>query len=188
MRAMGSSLLLGVLLVWAVASPAVPQLNRGTVTLVDGPRRVTLEVEVADTPAARARGLMYRTWLPEYAGMLFVFETPQRLAFWMKNTWIPLSIAFIDASWRVVDIQDMDPPPPGGEIPIYVSRREAQYALEVNQGFFTRHGIGVGARVVFRPRAGVPSGARSVSRENLPHGERLGSHKIAQRFLGPPGR
>jgi uncharacterized membrane protein (UPF0127 family) len=131
---------------------------------------------------------MYRTWLPEYAGMLFVFETPQRLAFWMKNTWIPLSIAFIDASWRVVDIQDMDPPPPGGEIPIYVSRREAQYALEVNQGFFARHGIGVGARVVFRPRAGVPSGARSVFRENLPHGERLGSHKIAQRFSGPPGR
>lgn len=153
---MRPALLLAVLLAWAVASQAAPQVKRGTVTLVDGTRRVTLEVEVADTVASRARGLMYRTGLPEYAGMLFVFESPQRLAFWMKNTWIPLSIAFIGADWRIVDIQDMDPPSPGGEIPIYVSRREAQYALEVNQGFFARHGIGVGARVVYRPARSVP--------------------------------
>ncbi len=153
---MRPALLLAVLLAWAVASQAAPQVKRGTVTLVDGTRRVTLEVEVADTVASRARGLMYRTGLPEYAGMLFVFESPQRLAFWMKNTWIPLSIAFIGADWRIVDIQDMDPPPPGGEIPIYVSRQEAQYALEVNQGFFARHGIGVGARVVYRPGRSVP--------------------------------
>lgn len=149
---MRAAVLLAAILLWASAAPAGPQLKRGTVTLVDGAVRVTLEVEVADTVQARARGLMYRTHLPEYAGMLFVFESPQRLAFWMKNTYIPLSIAFIDSSWRVVDIQDMDPPAPGGEIPIYLSRREAQYALEVNQGFFARHGIGVGARVVYRPR------------------------------------
>ncbi len=148
-------------LVFASASQAAAPLKRGTVTLLDGARRVTLEVEVADTPQTRARGLMYRSWLPEYAGMLFVFESPQRLAFWMKNTWIPLSVAFIDPSWRVVDIQHMDPPQPGGEIPIYVSRQEAQYALEVNQGFFTRHGIGVGARVRFRPYpVGLPPGRR----------------------------
>lgn len=151
---MRPALLLAALLAWAAASQAAPEFKRGTVTLVDGARRVTLEVEVADTVATRARGLMHRPWLAEYAGMLFLFESPQRLAFWMKNTWIPLSIAFIDAGWRIVDLQDMDPPAPGGEIPIYVSRQQAQYALEVNQGFFARHGIGVGARVVFRWRAG----------------------------------
>lgn len=151
-------LLVVVLLALAVATQAAPEFKRGTVTLVDGARRVTMAVEVADTVATRARGLMYRTWLAEYAGMLFVFESPQRLAFWMKNTWIPLSMAFIDTRWRIVDLQDMDPPAPGGEIPIYVSRQPAQYALEVNQGFFVRHGIGVGARVVFRWRAGFPGG------------------------------
>jgi hypothetical protein len=149
---MRAALLLAALLAWASTPSAGPEFKRGTVTLLDGARRVSLEVEVADTVATRARGLMYRTWLPEYAGMLFVFESAQRLAFWMKNTYIPLSIAFIDSRWRIVDIQDMDPPQPGGEIPIYLSRHEAQYALEVNQGFFTRHGIGVGARVVYRPR------------------------------------
>ncbi|MER3455688.1 MAG: hypothetical protein C4304_02075 [candidate division GAL15 bacterium] len=146
---MRAVVLLVATLVWATAAAA--PAKRGTVVLVDGGRRVSLEVEVADTPTTQARGLMYRTWLPEYAGMLFVFDAPQRLAFWMKNTRIPLSIAFIDSAWRIVDIQDMDPPAPGGELPIYVSRREAQYALEVNQGFFARHGIGIGARVVYRP-------------------------------------
>ncbi|GBD29804.1 hypothetical protein HRbin32_00896 [bacterium HR32] len=148
---MRAAFLLAALLVWAVHSPAAAGLPRGVVTLVDGDRRVTLTVEVADTVETRARGLMYRTHLPEYAGMLFVFEAPARLAFWMKNTRIPLSIAFVDPRWRIVDIQDMDPPPPEGDVPVYLSRQEAQYALEVNQGFFRRHGIGVGAQVVFRP-------------------------------------
>lgn len=158
---MRAVLLVAALLLWATSSAAAPEFKRGTVTLVDGPRRVTLDVEVADTVATRARGLMHRTSLPEYAGMLFLFDSPQRLAFWMKNTWIPLSIAFIDSAWRIVDIQDMNPPAPGGEIPIYLSRYQAQYALEVNQGFFARHGIGVGARVVYRARAArLPSAAR----------------------------
>ena len=141
-------LLMPVLL--AVALPT-PTFGRGVVTIVQGNVRVVLRVEVAQTLEARARGLMFRTHLPEDAGMLFVFERPARLAFWMKNTLIPLSIAFIDDRWRIVDIQDMDPPPPGGKIPVYLSRVPARYALEVNQGFFRRHGITVGARVIYRP-------------------------------------
>jgi uncharacterized membrane protein (UPF0127 family) len=152
--AMRAAFLLAALLVWAAHARATPERPRGVVTLVDGDRRVTLTVEVADTVETRARGLMYRTHLPEYAGMLFVFEAPARLAFWMKNTRIPLSIAFIDPRWRIVDIQDMDPPRPGEDVPVYLSRQEAQYALEVNQGFFRRHGIGVGAQVVFRATRG----------------------------------
>jgi len=137
------------------------ELRPARVQFVQENRVVTVQVEVADTPEARGLGLMCRTSLPEGAGMLFVFEESRPWAFWMKNTLIPLSIAFIDSAWRIVDIQDMNPPAPGGEIPIYLSRYEAQYALEVNQGFFTRHGIGVGARVVYRPRAArLPSAAR----------------------------
>lgn len=137
----------------AVAAPAAPLFKRGTVTIVQADRRVVLDVEVAYTARARAQGLMHRTSLPENAGMLFVFEEAQVLAFWMKNTLIPLSIAFIDPRWRINDIQDMDPPKPGGEIPIYLSKHPARYALEVNQSFFRRHGITVGARVIYRPGA-----------------------------------
>ncbi|MDR5709387.1 MAG: DUF192 domain-containing protein [Armatimonadota bacterium] len=144
-------LVLAVLVIMAAQPVAAPEFKRGVVTLLQGSRRVVVQVEVADTPQTRARGLMFRTHLPESHGMLFLFESPQRLAFWMKNTLIPLSIAFMDTRWRIVDIQDMDPPRPGGEIPIYVSRVEAQYALEVNQGFFARHGITVGALVRYRP-------------------------------------
>ncbi len=145
--------LVGVALVLLVVTPSfsAPAFKRGVVILVQGSRRVVVQVEVADTPETRARGLMFRTHLPENHGMLFLFEVPQRLAFWMKNTRIPLSIAFISTRWRIVDIQDMDPPAPGGQIPVYISRTEAQYALEVNQGFFARYGITVGALVIYRP-------------------------------------
>jgi uncharacterized membrane protein (UPF0127 family) len=142
-----------VLVATALAAPAPPTFKRGTVTIVQADRRVVLAVEVADTPETKAMGLMHRTSLPENAGMLFVFDEPQRLAFWMKNTLIPLSIAFITPHWRINDIQDMDPPKPGGDIPIYISRHPAKYALEVNQSFFRRHGITVGARVIYRPAA-----------------------------------
>ncbi|MDR5682772.1 MAG: DUF192 domain-containing protein [Armatimonadota bacterium] len=147
--------LLCLLVSVTVAAPAAPLFKRGTVTIVQADRRVVLDVEVADTPQARAQGLMHRTSLADNAGMLFIFEEAQRLSFWMKNTFIPLSIAFIDPHWRINDIQDMDPPQPGGDIPIYVSRHPAKYALEVNQCFFRRHGFTVGARVVYRPAAAV---------------------------------
>ncbi|MGH7418216.1 MAG: DUF192 domain-containing protein, partial [Candidatus Rokuibacteriota bacterium] len=117
-------------------------------------RRVVLQVEVAATPEARSRGLMNRERLPDNAGMLFIFEEQHRWGFWMKNTLIPLSIAFIDRHWRVVDIQDMAvaPNPREGPFTIYESRAPALYALEVRQGLFKQKGIGVGARVVFTPR------------------------------------
>jgi uncharacterized membrane protein (UPF0127 family) len=96
-----------------------------------------------------------------------VFDETQRLSFWMKNTLIPLSIAFIDPGWRINDIQDMDPPKPGGQIPIYLSKHPARYALEVNQSFFRRHGFTVGARVVYRPGpARRGSGTRGQGSEN----------------------
>ncbi len=115
-----------------------------TITTSAG-ERVPVEVEVADTDAERQTGLMGRTVLPENAGMLFVFEGEQALSFWMRDTLIPLSIAYIDAQGRIVDIQDMQPL--DDVPPHYVSAEPAQYALEVNQGFFDERGVAVGDTV-----------------------------------------
>ena len=105
---------------------------------------VRVRVEIADNAFEIARGLMYRTALAENRGMLFIFEGEQKLSFTMKNTLIPLSIAFIGSEGRIVDIQDMKPL--DDDPPSYVSARPAQYALEVNQGFFEERGVEVGDR------------------------------------------
>ena len=105
--------------------------------------RVEVPVEIAATDVERERGLMKRTALAEDAGMLFVFDREQQLSFWMKDTLIPLSIAYINESGRIVDIQDMQPL---DETP-HPSTEPAKYALEVNQDFFYEHGIEVGNKV-----------------------------------------
>jgi uncharacterized protein len=116
-----------------------------TVTIdASGGERVEVRVEVADSPQEQARGLMDRTALPENRGMLFVFDREQTLSFWMKDTLIPLSIAYMDSEGRIVDLQDMKPL--DDEPPHYVSAEPAKYALEVNQGFFEEHGVKVGDR------------------------------------------
>ena len=98
---------------------------------------VSFTVEVAATQSARARGLMHRKSLPENAAMLFVFDRDEQQSFWMENTEIPLSIAYISRAGEIREIYDMNPH----------SRRAVQsthavrYALEVNQGTFERLGI-----------------------------------------------
>ncbi|MEO0139730.1 MAG: DUF192 domain-containing protein [candidate division WOR-3 bacterium] len=105
----------------------------------------TLYVEIADEPYELQRGLMYRDTLPENQGMLFIFPYPQRLSFWMKNTYIPLSIAYISSDWKILEIYDMEPL---NEKPI-ISKNRVQYALEVNRGWFKKRGIKIGDRVKF---------------------------------------
>jgi uncharacterized membrane protein (UPF0127 family) len=99
-----------------------------------------LVVEVASTPETRATGLMNRFSLRPDHGMLFVFEAPQPLAFYMKNTYIPLSIAFVDARGRILNIEDMRPL----DESTHWSRGAAQFAIEMRQGWFAAKGIGVG--------------------------------------------
>ncbi|TCJ13049.1 DUF192 domain-containing protein [Rubrobacter taiwanensis] len=124
--------------------PATPENELPTLTIdASGGGEVAVRVEIASTPAERSRGLMGRTALAEDAGMLFVFEREQTLSFWMKDTLIPLSIAFISAEGEIVDIQDMQPL---DETP-HRSARPARYALEVNQGFFEERGVKVGDAV-----------------------------------------
>jgi uncharacterized membrane protein (UPF0127 family) len=99
-----------------------------------------LVVEVASTPATRETGLMNRFSLQPDHGMLFVFEAPQPLAFWMKNTYIPLSIAFVDRNGRILNIEDMRPQ----DESTHWSKGEALYAIEMRQGWFAAKGIAAG--------------------------------------------
>lgn len=128
-------------------SQAAPLFKKGAVTISQGKRSVRLAVEIAESPTARARGLMHRAKLPEGAGMLFVYPASAPREFWMKNTLIPLSVAFISGDFRILEILDMTPAKGGGEPPSYYSTHPARYALEVNRGWFERNGFGVGARV-----------------------------------------
>jgi uncharacterized protein len=102
-----------------------------------------LTAEVAATDAQRMQGLMHRRMLPENRGMLFVFSYSAPQSFWMMNTYIPLSIAFIDENGAIVSIADMKPLTTDS----HASAKPAKYALEMNQGWFAKRGIKAGAKV-----------------------------------------
>ena len=101
----------------------------------------TLAAELATMPEARICGLSHRVKLPENHGMLFIYPTVGQRTFWMKDTHIPLSIAFLDDSGRILSVQDMTPMQTNER---YHSLQPVRYALETNQGWFAAQGIGVG--------------------------------------------
>jgi len=119
----------------------------------DAPSAVTIQIgdatlvaEVAADGRGRDRGLMFRRELPENAAMLFVFASDVRPSFWMKDTFIPLSLAFVDASQHVLEIQELEPFSLAGHSPATPVR----YAIEANAGWFARHDVGVGDAAVFQ--------------------------------------
>ena len=99
--------------------------------------------EIAISPSQREQGLMYRRELKDGEGMLFVFQNDQVLSFWMKNTLVPLSVAYILYDGRILEIYDMQP----GNLDPVRSSRSVRYALEVPQGWFARAGLGAGDKV-----------------------------------------
>lgn len=110
----------------------------------------TLVLEVADTSEKQSYGLMNRNKLGPDEGMIFVFSNETTRSFWMKNTLIDLDIAYVDAKGVIVDIQQMK----SGKgvqddnlLPSYMSKKPAQYAIEMNKGWFLKNGIKVGDRV-----------------------------------------
>jgi uncharacterized membrane protein (UPF0127 family) len=130
-------------LVTGCATPSPPgPIARPELTIGDS----VLRVEVASTPDARARGLMGRTELASDQGMAFVFNGPTTSRFWMKDTLIPLSIAFWDAGNRVVAILDM-PPCRADPCPTYGPHRPYVGAVEAELGYFDDHGVEVGDHV-----------------------------------------
>ena len=108
-----------------------------------------LTVEVAASDEVRMQGLMHRRVLPESRGMLFVFREVERHAMWMENTYIPLSVAFLDERGVIINIADMRPQTRD----THAASKPAKYALEVNQGWFKKRGIKPGVKVVGIERA-----------------------------------
>jgi uncharacterized membrane protein (UPF0127 family) len=110
-----------------------------------------VRIDVADTDETRARGLMFRPPLSDAEGMLFVFDRPDRYAFWMKNVSAPLDILWVDQALRIVWIVEAAPPCDADDCPIYRPPRSALYVVEVAGGFVARHGITRGGRVTLSP-------------------------------------
>ena len=121
-----------LLLFWEVASMKISSGDTLTLIAPQGQQR-TLSVEVADTVQSRARGLMFREHLKEGRGMLFLFDAPKHLSFWMKDTLIPLDLLFFDSEGRFLDRTTMEPCV-SDVCRRYVSDQPARFALEVNRG------------------------------------------------------
>jgi uncharacterized membrane protein (UPF0127 family) len=102
-----------------------------------------IRAEVAAEFGTRMRGLMYRASMPQNAGMLFIFDESTQHCMWMKNTLIPLSVAFIDDAGRIVNVEDMQPQTEDS----HCASRPARYALEMNLGWFSAKGIKPGTRI-----------------------------------------
>ena len=138
----GPALLVFLLLLIAACGGG-PSLERVTAVIDTAGGEVELEVEIADTTAERRHGLKGRQSLPERAGMLFRYADDARGSFWMKDTLIPLSIAFLDAGGRLLVILDMEPCR-ADPCQVYDPGISYRTALEVNRGTFDRLGIAVG--------------------------------------------
>ncbi|WP_245392097.1 DUF192 domain-containing protein [Salinicola halophyticus] len=146
------ALLMSVLLTipaWGETSP------RHELTVDSGQREHSLQVEIARTPAERAKGLMERQALPAEAGMLFVYASEQSgaNAYWMYKTRIPLDIAFIDSGGVIRSLKTMSPchAEQSSQCPVYPAGAPFRAALETNAGYFAARGIGVGDRIELAP-------------------------------------
>jgi hypothetical protein len=129
------------LLLFLACAPSAASSDLPTRILTINGHSVT--AEVAATAEHRATGLMHRFSLRPDQGMLFVFEKPEPLGFWMKNTFIPLSIAFIAEDGRIVNIDDMTPQTET----THRSKGPALFALEMRKGWFAEHGVKAGDKV-----------------------------------------
>ena len=110
---------------------------------------VVITCELASSHEERLMGLMFREELPVAEGMLFVYDYPHNVSFWMKNVLIPLDIIFLDESGTVINVEeaDVEIDVPAEELKSYLSDGPAQYVVEINQGLCKLYGVGVGTNV-----------------------------------------
>ena len=141
------SLLAGLLL--AVLTP-VAQAEMPRMELTAGMYRI--DAEVAADQQNRMVGLMHRKSMPQHHGMLFVFPQANTHCMWMRNTLLPLSVAFMDAEGAIINIEDMQPQTEDN----HCARRPARYALEMNIGWFAQRGIRPGTKIRGIDRAPRP--------------------------------
>jgi hypothetical protein len=146
---MGLRIALGALLVVAMTAGIRGQwaAPRGEVSFPD---RTVVAVEIADTPALRQRGLMFRERLAQGEGMVFVFEETGFYPFWMKNTLIPLDMIWVGQDKKVVSIAHSVPPCKADPCPNYSPKGDALYVVEVVGGFSKKHQLKEGDQLVFR--------------------------------------
>ncbi len=130
--------------------PAAAQTSMPVMELTAGFHRI--EAEVAATDQNRQIGLMNRRVMPPQRGMLFVFTHDNTHCMWMRNTFIPLSVAFMDGEGTIINIEDMQPQTENN----HCARRPARYALEMNLGWFAQRGIKAGTKLTGIERAPRP--------------------------------
>lgn len=133
-----------------LASPAAraqegPQMNLQRVEITAGMHRIDAQVALA--PEERQTGLMYRKEMPQFEGMLFVFEQPAQQCFWMKNTLLPLTAAFVADDGTIVNLEDMKPQ----TLDSHCSSKPVRYVLEMNKGWFAQKGIKAGTKLAGKP-------------------------------------
>lgn len=138
---MHKTLVLAFTLAAGAALAQEPQMNLPRVKLAAGMHQI--DAQVAATPDQRMTGLMHRKEMPQHEGMLFVFETPSQQCFWMKNTLLPLAIAFVADDGTIVNIEEMKPQ----TLDSHCSHRPVRYVLEMNQGWFAKKGVKAGAKL-----------------------------------------
>jgi uncharacterized membrane protein (UPF0127 family) len=129
-----------------------PQTNLQRIKLSAGMHQI--DTQLALTPEQRQTGLMWRKTMPQHEGMLFIFEQPTQQCFWMKNTLIPLTAAFVADDGTVVNLQDMKPQ----TTEPHCSAKPVRYVLEMNKGWFEKKGLKAGSKLTGAPFAG-PSAA-----------------------------
>ena len=122
-----------------LVAEAVAQMPR--VELSAGMHRI--DAEVAHTDRNRQQGLMHRKSMAQHEGMIFIFPQPIAACMWMRNTFVPLSVAFIDDSGSIINIEDMTPQTETS----HCARKPARFALEMNQGWFAKRGFGPGSKL-----------------------------------------
>ena len=148
-RASFCALLLGLSGLAAQAQES-PQTDLPRVKLTAGMHQI--DAQVAATPMQQQIGLMWRKEMPQHEGMLFVFEQATRQCFWMKNTLLPLTAAFVDDDGTIVNLADMKPQTTDP----HCSAKPVRYVLEMNQGWFAKKGIKAGARLGGQPFRTTP--------------------------------
>ena len=127
------------------AAQGQPQMNLPRIEITAGMHRI--EAQVAASPQERQTGLMHRKEMPAHEGMLFVFEQPATQCFWMKNTLLPLTAAFVADDGTIVNLADMKPQTEDS----HCSAKPVRYVLEMNQGWFAKKAIKAGTRLQGAP-------------------------------------
>jgi uncharacterized protein len=136
-----SAVLLSAVINTSASAQEEPQMNLQRAQLTIGMHQI--DAQLALTPQQRQIGLMWRKSMPQHEGMLFVFEQPSKQCFWMKNTFLPLTAAFVEDDGTIVNLADMKPQ----TTEPHCSAKPVRYVLEMNQGWFAKKNIKAGSKI-----------------------------------------